>query len=205
LKRFDHNIYGGFPLKSLLSPYKTRFNAQSRREWWTTSGNKICKVNMQSHRTSGKARLGCTLRPQRERICRGGQENSRFVRIFMVGGRGCSIRTEKSSKPGAGRYMSSLPIADLIQRLLSGETSVNEVRDDWERQPISTRNAPVQATLWLTLFMLDARIQSLWCQIDPNCHINECRHWLIEETRMSNVASEATKWRLRRIFNNIPP
>jgi hypothetical protein len=94
-----------------------------------------------------------------------------------------------------------LPIADLIQRLLSGETSVNEVRDDWERQPIST--ASVQATLWLTLFMLDARIQSLWCQIDPNCHINECRHWLIEETQMSNVPSEATKWRLRQEYSTI--
>jgi hypothetical protein len=203
-----HSIYGGFPLKSLLSPYQARFNTQSRREWWTTSGNKLCKVNdLLTGHLETRELVVPFVRTENEFVVaarKAAGSNFYGWRSWMLN---THLEVIKSWTPELYEHICDptreVPIADVVKRLLSGETSVNEVRDDWERQLASTRNASVQATLWLTLFLLDARIQSLWRQIDHNCHINECRHWLIEETRTSKIPDAAQKWRLRQEYSTI--
>jgi hypothetical protein len=190
-----HSIWSGFPLNAFLSPYEPYVKSQ-RKTWWEGGGQYICGPDASLSESIKKLDIPF-VEPESKFLLvplRAAGSQSRGYRSWLFHShRELLEHWDKTIYSHISNIDIPFPVVDTVLSLLRGQFTIAELLVQREQEKLWARTASVQACLWLTLYMLDERIQVVWCRIEPSSDLNNCREWLTAETvRQRNDRSEAS-------------
>jgi hypothetical protein len=164
-----HSVVAGFPFEAYLFAYNADFLSRARR-WWTSGGKDICDESTELHRKALRGDIPFLRSTGSFSLVVGdvtGYNGSRTWIFHSARSMLNSCREPTSLIASLTRNdndgsADKFPMVPAIYRLLNGET-LHELK--WRsRQERADGLAFIssEGALWLTLLLLEARIQALW-------------------------------------------
>lgn len=160
------NIWSGFPIRIILSQYIDSLSSQML-DWWKTDGHNLVKVSrfLNEHLINGDLPA---LKEENETVLASLNEISE-----TEGGRTWLFHPSREllvrwDIPFYTEVIGSgpLPVSHAIHRLLEGE-SIDVIRRDlFAQRSLNRKSYSIEAGIWFTLYLLEARLEELWCNVE---------------------------------------
>lgn len=163
-----HSIWSGFPITAYLGPYLSKMETQ-RENWWKAGGQDICSPDD----VVGLAIVNGT------------------IPFLRTGNPFLLITSDVAQTNGARTWLSHpclerlrqwnakiyevvianenpLPIPRMVYRLLSGEKLESLRHEATEERIRLLRSHSLESSIWFAIYILEARVLHIWCQIEPD-------------------------------------